>query len=167
LSSDGASEHRGVSVRDATLGDLEAVATWVGTADECRLWAGPSVSFPLEPGALALEIGFADAQNLALADEAGTAGFGQLVWRSGARAHLARVVVRPDARGRGLGRVLVRALLERAASRCARQATLNVYADNVAARQLYEAAGFTVVPASGEHACPHGALSMTLALARS
>ena len=162
---DGASEQRGVTVRDATLGDLEAIASWVGTADECRLWAGPAVSFPLEPGALALEIGFADAQNLALADGAGTAGFGQLVWRSGARAHLARVIVRPDARGRGLGRMLVGALLERAASRCARLATLNVYAENAAARQLYEAAGFAVASEPAEHACPHGALSMTLALA--
>ena len=163
----GASEQSAATVRDATLRDLEAVASWVGTADECRLWAGPVVSFPVEPGVLALEIGFADAQNLALADEAGTAGFGQLVWRSGARAHVARVIVRPDARGLGLGRVLVRALLDRARSRGARLATLNVYAENAAARRLYEEAGFSVTDQPGGHACPHGALSMELALAPS
>jgi ribosomal-protein-alanine N-acetyltransferase len=155
----------GCTVREATLRDVEVVASWLETAEECRLWAGPAVSFPLEPGVLALEIGFADAQNLALADEAGTAGFGQLVWRSGGRAHLARVIVRPDARGRGLGRVLVRALLERAWSRGARLATLNVYAENAAARRLYEAAGFSVADRPGGHACPHRALYMTLGLA--
>jgi [ribosomal protein S18]-alanine N-acetyltransferase len=161
---DGASGQIDVTVRDATLRDLQVVASWVDTADECRLWAGPAVSFPLEPGALALEIGFADAQNLALADEAGTAGFGQLVWRPGGRAHLARVVVRPGSRGRGYGRVLVRALLERATARGARLATLNVYAENAAARWLYESAGFTIASEPGASVCPHGALCMMLAL---
>ena len=53
------------------------------------------------------------------------------------------MIVRPDARGRGLGHVLVRALLERAAADGARDAsTLNVYAANAAAVRLYEAAGF-------------------------
>lgn len=152
-------------MRDAKLDDLEVVASWIRTADECRLWAGPAVSFPVEPGLLAVEIGFADAQNLALADEAGTAGFGQLVWRSGGRAHLARVIVRPDTRGRGLGRVLVQALLERARSRGARLATLNVYAENAAARRLYEAAGFAGTAVAGGHDRPPGALSMTRELA--
>ena len=151
-------------MRDATRDDLAIVASWVGTAEECRLWAGPAVSFPVEPGRLAVEIEFDEADDLALADEAGTAGFGQLVWRPRGRAHLARVIVRPDARGRGYGRVLVRALVERAVSRGARVATLNVYAENAPARLLYEEAGFTVTDGPDGHACPHGALSMTLHL---
>jgi [ribosomal protein S18]-alanine N-acetyltransferase len=161
---DDAGAQGGLTVRDATLRDLDVVASWIGTEDECRLWAGPAVSFPFEPGALAREIGFSEAEDLALADEAGTAGFGQLVWRTGDRAHLARVVVRPDARGRGYGRVLVRALLECAMSRGARLATLNVYVGNGAARRLYEVAGFTDATVPGGHACPHGALYMTLKL---
>jgi [ribosomal protein S18]-alanine N-acetyltransferase len=154
-------EESDVTALDATLRDLEVVASWVHTPVECRLWAGPAVSFPLEPGTLAGEIGFADEDNLALADGAGTAGFGQVVWRPGGRAHLARVIVRPDARGRGYGRVLVTALLERAASRGARLATLNVYTENQAARRLYEAAGFTVSRVPGGGACPQRALYMT------
>jgi [ribosomal protein S18]-alanine N-acetyltransferase len=160
----GGGEVRDVTVRDAALEDLEIVARWIGTAEECRLWAGPAVSFPIEPRNLAVEIGFGDADDVLLADGAGTAGFGQLVWRADGRAHLARVIVRPDARGRGLGRVLVRALVERAAARGARRATLNVYPQNEAALRLYEAAGFTASHRQGEPACPHGALYMTLAL---
>jgi ribosomal protein S18 acetylase RimI-like enzyme len=156
-----------VTVREATLQDLDVVASWIGRADECRLWAGPAVSFPVEPGVLASEIGFAEAEDLALADETGTAGFGQLVWRPDGRAHLARVIVRPDARGRGYGSVLVRALVERATARGARLATLNVYPENGAALRLYEAAGFRVATTPGEYACPHGALTMTLAPPRS
>jgi [ribosomal protein S18]-alanine N-acetyltransferase len=160
----GGGEVDDLTVRDATLEDLEKVAHWVGTADECRLWAGPAVSFPIEPRNFAVEIGFGDADAVALADGAGTAGFGQLVWRADGRAHLARIIVRPDARGRGLGRVLVSALVERAASRGARRATLNVYPQNEAAVRLYEAAGFTARHRQGEPACPHGALSMSMAL---
>jgi len=155
-------EKRELTVRDATTADLEVVATWVRTAEECLLWAGPAVSFPVEPGVLAGEIEFEEADDLALADEAGVAAFGQLVWRPKRRAHLARVIVRPDARGRGAGRALVRALLERASASGARTATLNVYAENEAARRLYEAAGFSVAGQPRGQACPHGALVMTL-----
>jgi ribosomal protein S18 acetylase RimI-like enzyme len=164
---DDTGEQGGPTVRDATLDDLVVVVSWVGTADACRLWAGPAVSFPLEPGRLALEIGFVEADDLALADESGTAGFGQVVWHPGDRAHLARIIVRPDARGRGLGRALVRALVERAASRGARLATLNVYVKNESARRLYEAAGFTVAAAPDERDSPRGAFYMTLALSHS
>jgi [ribosomal protein S18]-alanine N-acetyltransferase len=161
---DAARDPDGLMVRVATPDDLRVVATWVETADACRLWAGPAVSFPIEPGVLALEIGFAEAEDLALADEAGTAGFGQLVWHPGGRAHLARLIVRPETRGRGYGGVLVRALLERAASRGAGIATLNVYPQNSAARRLYEAAGFAVSDGPGGQASPHGALHLTLRL---
>ena len=86
------------------------------TEEECRLWAGPAVSFPLLPDRLEREIGFPEAENLALSDEAGVAGFGQVVPKAGGRAHLARVIVRPDARGRGLGHAIVRALVARASA---------------------------------------------------
>lgn len=56
------------------------------------------------------------AVNLALADDREVVAFGQLVRPSPGAAHLACVIVRPNARGRGLGHVLVRALLVRAAA---------------------------------------------------
>lgn len=131
-----------MTARDATLDDLDVVASWVRTADDCRLWAGPAVSFPLSLGRLAVEIQFAAAENLALEEGAQVVAFGQVVPRSGGRAHLARVIVRPDARGRGLGNVLVGELVGRARRSGARLATLNVYEANLVARRAYEAAGF-------------------------
>jgi ribosomal protein S18 acetylase RimI-like enzyme len=154
-----------VTVRDATTEDLEVVATWVGSEDACRLWGGPAVSFPLSPARLEREITFRTAENLALADEAGCVGFGQVIMKDSGRAHLARVIVRPDARGRGMGRTLVRALVERA-SRCgARVASLNVYATNEAARRIYAAEGFVEAPWPADvAAAPADVLHLTLEL---
>ena len=129
------------SVRDASRADLAVVASWIRSEEECRLWAGPDVSFPLGLERLTAEIGMDEAVNLALADDDGLVAFGQLTRREPRAAHLARVIVRPDARGLGLGHHLVRMLLDRAVAEGARTATLHVYAQNEAAVRVYEAAG--------------------------
>jgi ribosomal protein S18 acetylase RimI-like enzyme len=84
----------------------------------------------------------AGAANVALDDELGLAGFGQALPMSPRRTHLARVIVRPDVRGQGIGRALVETLLSRAAETGAAVATLNVYRDNAAAAALYTSLGF-------------------------
>lgn len=84
----------------------------------------------------------AAAVNVALVDGDGLAAFGQAVPRGPERAHLARVVVRPDARGRGLGRALVEVVLARAAAAGFRRVTLYVCSDNVVATRLYTRLGF-------------------------
>jgi [ribosomal protein S18]-alanine N-acetyltransferase len=152
-------------VRDATLADLEVVASWVRTADDCRMWAGPAVSFPLRLDRLAAEIGFAEAENLVLGDEAAPDAFGQVAPKDGGRGHLARVIVRPDARGRGLGCAIVSALVERASAQGVRVASLNVYATNTAARHVYEVAGFVAAPwPEDDGTAPPGVLHLRLAL---
>jgi ribosomal protein S18 acetylase RimI-like enzyme len=56
--------------------------------------------------------------------------------------HITGLAVHPDHRGNGLGRVLVTAAAEEAASRGARRLTLRVLAPNEPARRIYEACGF-------------------------
>jgi [ribosomal protein S18]-alanine N-acetyltransferase len=131
-----------VEARDATTADLEIVVDWITSKRECELWAGPGISFPLEPLGLAAQIDMRDATNVALDDEHGLAAFGQVLPRSHRRAHLARVIVRPDARGCGIGRALVQALLSRAGEAGLSSATLNVYRENTAAATLYAGLGF-------------------------
>lgn len=69
---------------------------------------------------------------------AGLAGPGE----AGGDADVATVAVLPDARGRGLGRTLLRALLAEAARRQAGAVLLEVRDDNEAARALYASEGF-------------------------
>lgn len=57
-------------------------------------------------------------------------------------AELARLVVAPPSRGRGVGRALARALAAEAHRRGFTEVWLRVAPANVAARRAYEAAGF-------------------------
>jgi len=141
--------------RIAVPADLGVVASWIASQRECALWAGPSVRFPLELSALPDQIGMAGAINVALEDDQGLAAFGQALPRPPGCAHLARVIVRPGARRRGLGRALVEALLARAEVAGLSPVTLNVYRDNAAAAALYAELGFRCVERpDGDSASP-------------
>lgn len=76
-----------------------------------------------------------------VADEALIAGF--IVVRSaGPEWEIENVAVAPDHRGRGIGLLLVQAVIARAISQDVRQIHLEVRASNHAARRLYQRAGF-------------------------
>lgn len=60
-------------------------------------------------------------------------------------AHVLNVCVHPDARGRGFGRRLMRALIEQAVATTARRVFLEVRPSNGVARRLYESLGFAEI----------------------
>jgi len=154
-------EHR-PRPREATPADLLTAAAWATTASECARWAGPDVSFPAEPDALVRQTEFHAGRNVALEDDDGLVAFGQVLPRAVGRVHLARVVVRPDARGRGVGRALVEALLARARESGASLVTLNVYRDNEAALALYADVGFRRSEQPGRDARSSPSVAMEL-----
>jgi ribosomal-protein-alanine N-acetyltransferase len=127
--------------------DYDAVASWIPDASACRRWAGPTIPFPFAASELAalLAVPGGASYCLAVGDHAAL-GFGQYWPRPAGSVHLLRIIVAPDARGNGLGRVLCSQLLEQAlAATSAGSITLNVYRDNPAALALYESLGFAVV----------------------
>ena len=78
----------------------------------------------------------------------GPDGFAELRFRpslyTGALdAYLEELYVLPERRGRGLGRALLNAAMDHARERGAARIDLNTSTDDVAARALYESAGFT------------------------
>lgn len=129
-------------LRSASLLDLELVASWIITARDCELWAGWRVSFPIDPCSLPLAIEFAETNAFSLVHRDELVAFGQLVRKNAGRGHLARLIVNPSVRGRGHGRRLVRALLERARLEPFERASLNVDASNLPAVSLYLKLGF-------------------------
>lgn len=60
-------------------------------------------------------------------------------------AHISNFAIHPAYRRRGLGRLFLAHLLEEAAAKGARKATLEVRRSNLAAQKLYEGFGFRVV----------------------
>jgi [ribosomal protein S18]-alanine N-acetyltransferase len=79
-----------------------------------------------------------------LADTDGLLGYAGLD-HGGEVADVMTIAVAPGAQGRGLGRVLLSELEQRAAARGADHVMLEVRADNLAALGLYERSGFTVL----------------------
>lgn len=120
------------------------IAGWLDSPGATLRWAGPGVPFPLPSNAFAAALALSDRPGWALLDADGTCmGFGQYWPTAPGSAHLGRIIVSPQARGRGLGRVLMTALCAEAVQRTvATQLTLKVYRDNPAAVALYRDLGF-------------------------
>ncbi|HEY1914646.1 MAG TPA: GNAT family N-acetyltransferase [Streptosporangiaceae bacterium] len=99
-------------------------------------------------------LGAADDEVLVAIDDGAIVGTAMLepwhpgseVARSPAEAEMRALAVSPQARGRGVGGTLVRAVLDRAAARGARRLVLCTQQEMAAAQRLYLAQGFTRMP---------------------
>ncbi len=112
------------------------------------------------PGAAALAARLAElvaegATDVLLVEgEAGAAGVGVLryrpsLWTAADECYLAELYVVPGVRGRGLGRVLLRACVDRARERGCDFIDLSTSEDDVAARHLYESESFHATEGTG------------------
>jgi len=127
---------------DLTPGSAAVVAGWVPEPADVIQFAGPSLTHPLT-GEQLLAVA-ADSHRLpkVLLVDGEPAAFGALTFRPD-DVRLGWVVTDPARRGRGLGRLLVTELVERArAARPQGHVTLGVYEHNTAARALYADLGF-------------------------
>lgn len=129
-------------LRAATPADLETVTSWIATPLDCERWAGAGVPFPIDLRTLPAAIGFDAAGSFALVDGERIVAFGQVLRKDAGRAHLARIIVDPAARGCGHGEALVRALVMRARNEPCQRVSLNVHAGNAPAVSLYLKMGF-------------------------
>ncbi|MEV8585551.1 GNAT family N-acetyltransferase [Streptomyces sp. NPDC051180] len=123
------------------------VAGWPASADEVVLWCGRK-EFPVPPETVADWQRDDDVRAHVLVEQGGVVGYGEL-WLDAEEdeVELARIIVAPGDRGRGLGRVLVRELLARALGTGYADVFLRVHPDNAPALGCYLGAGFTPVDA--------------------
>jgi ribosomal protein S18 acetylase RimI-like enzyme len=118
---------------------------WVRSVDEASRWASLDHLPTLDD--LARWHAQPYATPYALLRGPSVVGYGE-VWDDGEEdrgedeAELARLVIHPEHRGRGLGRALTRLLADEAWRRGVAEVWLRVVADNTPARRAYEAAGF-------------------------
>jgi ribosomal protein S18 acetylase RimI-like enzyme len=135
---------------DAAWG--ETVLGWVGSPEEADRWASAD-GRALVPTLLAQWHADPDVHAyVALADER-PVGYGE-VWHDPAEdeAELARILVDPARRGRGIGRALTAALVERARAAGFADVWLRVVPGNEPALRTYAAAGFVRASADEESA---------------
>lgn len=126
---------------------LERVITWISTPQALKLWGGPALTFPPRMEKTWQEIGATDQNTFSLLEQGvRVAGLGQILFREPGTVHLARIIVEPTKRGRGLGRILCQQLLEAGFARHpVSEFTLNVYRNNAPAIRLYTSLGFAIV----------------------
>lgn len=125
--------------------DAAVVAGWAGSADEVEQWCSRrSVSAEVVAG-WAAQPGVAA---YGLVDDGVLIAYGEL-WTDDdeSEVELARLVVAPSRRGRGVGRRLVAGLAELAV-RHHPVALMRVHPDNARALRSYAGAGFTPVSAA-------------------
>lgn len=128
--------------RPALGNDLRTVASWIDSAEACRLWCGTRVGYPIDLALLPDAIEFGACESWAAEGRSEIVAFGQLVSKPLERLHLARIISDPDRRGEGHGREISAYLLDVAREQRPSVVSLNVFAENAAAIALYHSLGF-------------------------
>jgi ribosomal protein S18 acetylase RimI-like enzyme len=121
------------------------VAGWPTSAAEVALWCGRD-EFPVSARTVAAWQQEEGIRAFVLVEGEHALAYGEL-WLDDEEdeAELARLVVAPEARGRGVGRALVRALLAGAVDAGFDDVFLRVRPENTPALRCYHAAGFRPV----------------------
>jgi ribosomal protein S18 acetylase RimI-like enzyme len=121
------------------------VANWPVSAAEVAMWCGRR-EFPVAGQTVEAWQQDADVAARVLVDGERLVGYGEL-WFDAEEdeVELARIIVAPEARGRGLGRVLVEGLLAEALRAGHSDVFMRVHPDNDRALRCYRGAGFVPV----------------------
>ncbi len=121
-------------LRDATTADLEAILALENRAFTSDRFNARQFRYLLHR---------AHASFLIAVEQEMLLGYAVALYRrNSSRARLYTIAVAETARGKGIGSALISALAEAAQRRGCRELTLEVRADNQAARRLYEMLGF-------------------------
>ncbi|WP_218835994.1 GNAT family N-acetyltransferase [Streptomyces sp. Ag82_O1-15] len=123
------------------------VAGWPTSSREVVMWCGRQ-EFPVLRQTITDWQRDDDVHAHILVEDERVVGYGEL-WFDAEEdeVELARIIVAPDIRGKGLGRVLVRGLLAQALGAGYSDVFMRVHPDNETALRCYRGAGFVSVDA--------------------
>lgn len=127
--------------------DFDILMSWFPTATDIERWGGPEFEFPFTGASFRRDCHWPDMASYSQRDSSGDLlAFGQFYNRDG-HINLARIGVRPDVRGHGIGRQFVSRLMAAGYEELQLPAfSLYVYRDNQAALRCYRSLGFSVRP---------------------
>jgi ribosomal protein S18 acetylase RimI-like enzyme len=131
--------------RPAAESDIDELMRWFPDERSVRVWGGPEFRFPFTRHSFTEDMHWGRMDAFCLCgDRDRIAAFGQLYVRY-ERINLARLVVDPERRGRGIGKELVGRLLDagRRIFAC-EEFSLFVFRDNVSALACYRSMGFEI-----------------------
>ena len=133
-----------------TQEQFRQLMSWIPDRRSCEFWASPAFPYPFTEATF-MEHVRPDLPSFSpMGDDQEWLGFGQYYLRAG-RCHLARLIIRPDRRGQGLGAFLVRGLCRRGAQDLGvQECSLFVLPYNAPAQRLYRRLGFAEATYPGE-----------------
>jgi len=126
---------------------LETLKSWFPDKQSVRRWGGPLFRHPFTHATFLEDMRWAEVPAYSLLDEEnGLIGFGQYYEREG-RCHLARLVIDPARRGKGIGRYFIRGLMQIGMSDLgAEECSLFVMNSNRGAIRCYTSLHFVHTP---------------------
>ena len=128
--------------------DTDVIAGWATSAGEARWWGGQAVLWPVDPSIFLAWHADPDVRPYVLREDGVLLAYGEIwVDHDEQEVELGRIIVRPERRGQGVGRLLVSLLRDQAAPSGYRSAFVRVAPENAAALDCYQAAGFAPVSA--------------------
>jgi len=144
------------TLRRATLDDLDAIMALETSTFASDAWSRGTMRDELASphGYYLIAEGDAGRGGVPQHPVAGYAGL--LAPVDSGQADIQTIAVAPDARGHGLGRALMMALLAEARARRAAEVFLEVRADNPNARALYDSLGFEQIAVRPRYYQPDG-----------
>ncbi len=133
------------TLRAVVEADIDTLMQWFPTFEDVNVWGGPSFRYPFTRESFFADIDWGRMASFGLFDaQDSLAAFGQLYDRE-ERIHLARLVVDPERRGRGIGRRLIEMLMVTGKDLYRRnEYSLFVYRANEPAYRCYRALGFEI-----------------------
>lgn len=140
-----------MKIETATRDDAREIMNWFPDAESVMQWGSPYTRYPLREETFFTDIYWDRVESRVARDEAGELiGFGQFYTKL-ARCHLARLVINPKFRRRGLGLEFIEQLMRHGGEMLATdEFSLYVMTANKPAWHCYKSLGFHMEP------YPHG-----------
>ncbi|MDX2565451.1 GNAT family N-acetyltransferase [Streptomyces sp. TX20-6-3] len=127
------------------MAEAAEVATWVRSADEAFMWCGKA-DFPFSAATVASWREMQESNAFMLREGGTLVGYGELWFDAEeGEVELARLIVAPSARGKGVGQKLVRNLSEAAKKEGYSSIFMRVHPSNKPALECYSRSGFSPV----------------------
>lgn len=131
-------------LHEATESDFDELMAWFPQKEDVDIWGGPRFRYPFTRETFLEDCHWPGMRSYALRDGPDLLAFGQVYERLG-RINLARLVVGPEQRGKGLGHRLVEGLMAESRRHFdLDEFSLYVMRDNAPALNCYLSCGFEI-----------------------
>lgn len=132
-----------MNIETAQLDHAREIMGWFPDKESVVRWGSPYMKYPLHEETFLKDIHWGElASRITYAEDGRLLGFGQFFLKLG-RCHLARLVINPELRGRGLGEEFVASLMKHASGQLdTEKFSLYVMTENKPAYNSYRSLGF-------------------------